>query len=83
MGRTKKLTVTLPEELISVADHIAREKKISRSKVISACLADLAQKQKEALLAEGYQYIAREQKQFGAAVSEIALEIMPEWKDAR
>jgi metal-responsive CopG/Arc/MetJ family transcriptional regulator len=80
MGRTAKVTVSLPGELISLADRIAREKKISRSQVISACLRDLAEKLEQAQMAEGYSRLAEEQKKFTAAASRIASEILPEWK---
>ncbi len=80
MGRTAKLTVSLPRELISLADQIAKEKKISRSKVVSACLQDLAEKHRVAEMAEGYKAMAKEQKQFAAMSSKIAHEVLPEWK---
>ena len=80
MGRTAKLTVSLPRELILLADQIAREKKISRSKVVSACLQDLAEKQRVAEMTEGYKAMAREQRQFAAMTSKIAHEVLPEWK---
>jgi hypothetical protein len=62
-----------------LADQIAREKKISRSKVVSACLQDLAEKQRVAEMAEGYKAMAREQRQFAAMTSKIAHEVLPEW----
>jgi metal-responsive CopG/Arc/MetJ family transcriptional regulator len=80
MGKTAKLTISLPQELILLADKIAREKKISRSKVVSACLQELAEKQKAAEMAEGYQAMAKEQKQFANMASKIASEVWPEWK---
>jgi len=80
VGRTAKLTVSLPRELILLADQIAREKKISRSKVVSACLQDLAEKQRVAEMTEGYKAMAREQRQFAAMTSKIAHEVLPEWK---
>ncbi|MBI2830777.1 MAG: hypothetical protein HYX79_00775 [Chloroflexi bacterium] len=80
MGRTAKLTVSLPRELISLADQIAREKKISRSQVVSACLQDLAEKQRAAQMAEGYQAMAKEQTQLAAMASKIEHEVLPEWK---
>ncbi len=80
MGRTLKLTVTLPGELILVADRIAKEKKISRSKVISTCLQELAEKQKAKDMAEGYLHMAREQKRLAEAASKIETEVLPEWK---
>ena len=80
MARTAKLTVSLPRELISLADQIAQEQKISRSKVVSACLQDLAEKRRAAEMAKGYKAVAREQRQFAAMASKIAHEILPEWK---
>ena len=80
MGRTAKLTVSLPEELISFADQIAREKKISRSKVLSSCLRELAERHKLAQMAEGYKVVAQEQTQLAAMAQEIEHEVMPEWK---
>lgn len=80
MGRTAKLTVSLPRELISVADRVAKERKISRSKVISACLQELAEKQKAAEMAEGYLNMAKDQKRFADMASKIIPEVLPEWK---
>jgi metal-responsive CopG/Arc/MetJ family transcriptional regulator len=80
MGRTAKLTISLPEELISFTDEIARKKKVSRSKVISACLRATAENYKIAEMAEGYQAMAKEHKQFAALTSKIAHEVIPEWK---
>ncbi len=80
MGKTAKLTVSLPEELISFADQIAREKKISRSKVLSSCLRELAERHKAREMAEGYRVVAKEQKQLAAIAQEIEHEVMPEWK---
>ena len=80
MGRTAKLTVSLPRELISLADQIAKERKISRSKVVSACLQELAEKQRTAVMAEGYKAMAKEQRQFVAMASKIEHEVLPEWK---
>jgi len=80
MGRTAKLTISLPRELISFADEIAREKKISRSKVLSSCLQELAERHKVTEMAEGYKAIAKEQKHLAAAASEIEHEVIPEWR---
>ena len=80
MGRTAKLTISLPEELISFADQLAKEKKVSRSKVFSSCLREMAEKHKIAEMAEGYVAIAQEQKQLAATASNIEHEVIPEWK---
>jgi metal-responsive CopG/Arc/MetJ family transcriptional regulator len=80
MGRTAKLTISLPEELISFTDEVARKKKVSRSKVISACLRATAENYRIAEMAEGYQVMAKENKQFAALAAEIAHEVIPEWE---
>ena len=80
MGRTAKLTVSLPEELIAFADEVASKKKISRSKVISASLRMTADNLKVAEMAEGYQAMAQENKQLADLASEIEHEVIPEWK---
>lgn len=80
MAKTAKLTISLPRELISLADRVAKEKKISRSRVVSACLQEMAEKRKLAEMAEGYQTMAKEQKQFATMASKIANEVLPEWE---
>ena len=80
MGRTAKLTISLPEELVAFADKIAREKKISRSKVFSSCLRELVEKHRVAEMAEGYKAMAKEQKRFAIMASKIEHEVIPEWK---
>ncbi|HSW58685.1 MAG TPA: hypothetical protein VLH15_09795 [Dehalococcoidales bacterium] len=80
MGRTAKITISLPKDLISFADTIAGEKKISRSQVFSLCLQELAEKHKVAELAEGYKALAKEQRRFAAMASEVEHEVIPEWR---
>jgi len=80
MGRTAKLTISLPEELISFTDEVAKKKKVSRSKVISACLRATAENYKVAEMAEGYKVMAQEHKQFADLVSKVAHEVLPEWE---
>ena len=80
MGRTAKLTISLPEELISFADELAREKKLSRSKVFAVCMEEMAAKYREEEMAEGYTAMAKEQKLFASVTSEIEHEIIPEWR---
>jgi len=80
MGRTAKLTISLPEELISFADEVAKKNKLSRSKVISACLQATAKNYRVAEMKEGYKALAQEHKKFADGVIKIAHEILPEWK---
>ncbi len=80
MTRTAKLTVTLPEDLISFADELAKKKKVSRSKVLTYCLREMAEKHRVAEMAEGYRAMAKEQEQVAAQTSEIEHEVIPEWR---
>lgn len=80
MVRTKKLTISIPEELASFADTIAMKRKISRSQVFSACLKELSEKQKITEMAEGYKALAQEQKEWADMAGNIEREVIPEWK---
>ena len=60
MNHTARLTISLPKNLISFTDEVASERKISRSKVVSDCLSEFAQKRKIELMEEGYKAMAKE-----------------------
>ena len=79
MPRTAKVTIGLPQELITLADKVAKEKKVSRSNVVSACLQELAEKRRVVEMAEGYKAMAKEHKQFAASAMKIAHEVIPDW----
>jgi metal-responsive CopG/Arc/MetJ family transcriptional regulator len=57
-----KVTVSVPSELVKMADKVAKERKTSRSKVVSSCLEELAKKRLEAELEEGYRAMARDEQ---------------------
>jgi metal-responsive CopG/Arc/MetJ family transcriptional regulator len=57
-----KVTVSVPAELIKLADLVAKEKKISRSKVVSSCLQELANQRLQAELEEGYRAMAADEQ---------------------
>jgi len=59
-----KLTISLPKSLVSLADEVASEENISRSRVVSNCLRELAQKRKMQLMEEGYKVMAKENSDF-------------------
>ena len=80
MGRTAKLTISLPEELIAFADEIARKKKTSRSKVFSSCLKEMAEAARAEAMIEGYKALAKENKQFAEDSIKIAHEVLPGWE---
>ena len=74
-----KLTVSVPAELVKMADKVAKEKKISRSKVVSSCLQELAKQRFQAELKEGYKAMAKDEKQLARETFEVQSEIVPEW----
>ncbi|MDO8716479.1 MAG: ribbon-helix-helix domain-containing protein [Dehalococcoidales bacterium] len=80
MANTAKLTISLPRELILLADQLAKENKISRSKVVSACLRDVLEKHKAAEMAEGYKAMAKEQQQLAVTAAKFEHEVLPEWQ---
>ena len=80
MSQVVRLTISLPHDMISFADKVADERKISRSKVISLCLQEVAQKRKMELMEEGYKMMAEEHRQFAAMALALAHEVVPEWK---
>jgi len=59
-----KVTISLPHDLVAVADAVAHERNISRSKVISLCLRDLAAARIHEDMAEGYRALAEENLRF-------------------
>jgi metal-responsive CopG/Arc/MetJ family transcriptional regulator len=74
-----KLTVSVPAELVKLADKVAKEKKISRSKVVSSCLQELAKQRFQADLEEGYKAMAKEERKLARETFEVQSEIVPEW----
>lgn len=79
-SQVAKLTISLPKSLISFADEVASERKISRSKVVSSCLQEFAERRKLALMEEGYKEMAEEQRQFAVMASALAHEVVPKWE---
>ena len=75
--KVAKLTISLPRDLISLTDEIANERRVSRSKVVSSCLQELAEKRLRAKMEEGYKVMAKENSDFAKLAfglqSEVAL----------
>ncbi len=74
-----KLTISLPQNLLSFADEVASEEKISRSKVVSNCLSEFAKKRKIELMEEGYKAMAKEHELFAEISAKAASEVVPPW----
>jgi len=78
--KVEKLTISLPKNLILLADEIASEMKVSRSKVVSSCLQELAKKRLYAAMEEGYKVMAKENREFAKMAFELQRRVVPEWK---
>ncbi|MEK7354652.1 MAG: DUF6364 family protein [Chloroflexota bacterium] len=79
MAQSAKLTISLPKDTILFADKVAKERKISRSKVIAQFLQEAARKRLEAELEEGYRVMAKEHEEFARISWEAASEVVPPW----
>ena len=71
-----KVTISVPRHLAAVADEVACEKKISRSKVISLCLQDLAVERLHRKMEEGYKALAEENLRFAEESVDLAGEVL-------
>lgn len=74
--QTVKVTVSIPEELVKIADRVAKERKTSRSKVVSSCLEELARKKINTELEEGYRAMAKINKQVAHEFFEAQREVI-------
>ena len=75
----QRITLSLPSDAIKFADEIARERRTSRSKVISSYLRELADKRLLEQMEEGYKALAKENRQFANEAINIAHEVLPKW----
>jgi metal-responsive CopG/Arc/MetJ family transcriptional regulator len=78
--QTEKITISLPRDLIQLADELAKEKRVSRSKVVSSCLRELADKRLHRQMEEGYKAMAEENQRFAEQALNLANEVLPEWE---
>ena len=78
--QTEKITISLPRDLIQLADELAKEKRVSRSKVVSSCLRELADKRLRKQKEEGYKAMAEGNQRFAGQALNLANEVLPEWE---
>lgn len=74
-----KLTVSVPKDLITLTDEIAKEKNISRSKLVTLCLQELTRKHLREQMEEGYKAMAKEQQDIADMTINLQSEIVPKW----
>ncbi len=78
---TVKLTISIPHNLMVVADEVAREKRISRSKVVHLCLQELAEKRLRRRMEDGYKAMAKENLAFANEAFKLADEVVSDWDE--
>lgn len=72
----EKLTISLPRDLLYMTDEIAAERRISRSKVISQCLEEMAEKRLQLKMAEGYRALAKDNLEFANSTIDLTNEVL-------
>ncbi|MBU0494148.1 MAG: ribbon-helix-helix domain-containing protein [Chloroflexi bacterium] len=76
----RKVTISLPADLVEFTDRQADRLAISRSRFITQALAQLRAKEEERLAAEGYRFYAQEASEFAVASAGAVAEA---WNHAR
>jgi metal-responsive CopG/Arc/MetJ family transcriptional regulator len=76
----RKITISVPAELVDFADEQAQQAQTSRSAFITEMLAQLKAEAERRLAAEGYRYYAQEACAFADATERAVAEA---WGDER
>lgn len=63
----KKVTISLPSDLVSFADRQAERTRTSRSEVIARALREVKRLEEERRAAEGYRFYSAEAEEFAEA----------------
>ena len=71
---TRKVTISLPTNLLDFADRLAVRVKTNRSQVISQALAAVQSQEEEHLAAEGYRFYANESLEFAQITAPASTE---------
>ena len=71
-----KLTISLPNDILAITDEIAAEKNISRSRLVSLCLHDLAKQRLKQKMEEGYRALSKDNAKFAGQAIVISHEVI-------
>jgi len=74
----RKITISLPGELVEFADLIAGQTNTSRSQVIGRYLAEARERERARLAAEGYRFYAQEAAEFAEASARAVADAIAE-----
>jgi metal-responsive CopG/Arc/MetJ family transcriptional regulator len=72
MQKVSKVTISLPQELLDLADRLAKERSTTRSAVIAELLEKEEQSRLHAAMAEGYREMAEEDRRLAEDVFPLA-----------
>lgn len=72
----RKITISLPQDLVEFADRVAHQADVSRSQVISQALLESQARNEKRLAEEGYRFFARESAEFAQASAQLVAETM-------
>jgi metal-responsive CopG/Arc/MetJ family transcriptional regulator len=75
-SEVRKVTISLPCDLLAFADRRASRLRLSRSQVISQALAEAQDLEQERLAAEGYRFYAGESGDFAEASAQAVAEAL-------
>ena len=75
-SQVTKLTISLPNDLLSITDEIAAEKRISRSRLVYLCLQDMVMQRLHSKMAEGYMTLAKDNLEFANQAVNLAHEVL-------
>lgn len=73
-SKVAKITISLPRDLLDVADRLAKERAVSRSSVIAQLLRQEERARIEALMIEGYKAMAEENRKLAQESFPLVLE---------
>jgi len=74
----RKITISMPSDLVKYADRLASSTNTSRSQVISRTLAEARDRERERLAIEGYRFYALEANEFAESSSVAVAEALGE-----
>ena len=78
-SEVRKVTISLPGDLLAYADRRASRMRVSRSQVIGQALAEAQDAEQLRLAAEGYTFYAGEAGEFAEASATAVAEAFPCW----
>ncbi|MCP4608293.1 MAG: hypothetical protein GY845_06230 [Planctomycetes bacterium] len=77
----EKISISLPKELVVVADEVAKEEyDNNRSKLFAAYLQQLAEERLQEEMEEGYKALAQENLEFASVAMALEHEALPKWE---